>query len=155
MKKQFISILFLLITTVAIGQEILIGKVVKVADGDTITILTSDFSQVPIRLQGIDCPEKAQDFGKVAKQFTSDLVFGKIVKVEVVDSDRYGRAIGIVTLPDGKVLNNELLKAGLAWHYIQYDHSKKMNDLEAQAKSKRLGLWLQPNAVAPWLFRRK
>ncbi|MDA2912008.1 thermonuclease family protein, partial [Nitrospiraceae bacterium AH_259_D15_M11_P09] len=75
------------------------GRVVGVADGDTITVLHNGKGE-RIRLHGIDCPEKRQAFGKRTKQFTSTLVFGNTVTVEVVDRDRYGRTVGVVLLPD-------------------------------------------------------
>src|SRR2546430_1057502 len=95
------------------------GKVVGVADGDTLTVLHNGRGE-KIRLYGIDCPERGQPFGTVAKQFTSALVFGKEVTVAVQDSDKYGRKIGEVKLLDGRVLNRELVKAGLAWWYRHY-----------------------------------
>ncbi len=73
-----------------------------------------------IRLHGVDCPEKRQPFGNRAKQFTSTLVFGTTVTVQVVDRDRYGRTVGEVLLPDGRSLNRELVKAGFAWWYRRY-----------------------------------
>lgn len=149
MLKRSIVILFLLISSIAIPQNILQGKVVAIADGDTITLLTADNKQVKIRLHGIDCPEKNQDFGTKAKQFTSNLVFGKIVKVVVTDTDRYGRSVGLVILPDGKVLNKELLKAGLAWHYKYYNKSQEFAELEEQAKKDKIGIWSMDNAIAP------
>lgn len=72
------------------------GRVIRVADGDTITILTEGKEQKRIRLYGIDCPEKKQPFGQKAKQFTSNKVFGELVEVEEKDIDRYGRTVGIV-----------------------------------------------------------
>ena len=152
--KYIYTILFLFLSIISIAHEIVSGKVVKVADGDTITILTADFIQIKIRLHGIDCPEKSQDFGTKAKQFTSDQCFGKAVIVKITDTDRYGRSIGVVTLPNGKTLNKELLKAGLAWHYKHYDQSKEYSDLEISARNKKIGIWSIPNAVAPWDFRR-
>ena len=154
MSRFSFSLCFLCIAFIAFAAEILTGKVVAVADGDTITILNSNFQQVKIRLHGIDCPEKSQDFGQKAKQFTSDLCYGKTVEVQALDTDRYGRTIGLVTLPDGKILNKELLKAGLAWHYTHYDKSQEFAILEATAKKNKVGLWVQPNAIAPWDFRR-
>jgi len=127
---------------------------VKIADGDTITILTAELHQIKIRLHGIDCPEKNQDFGNKAKQFTSNQCIGKAVIVKIMDTDRYGRAIGLVALPNGKTLNKELLKAGLAWHYKHYDQSKEYADLENSAKDKKIGIWSIANPVAPWDFRR-
>ncbi len=90
------------------------GRVVGVSDGDTITVLSKG-KPVRIRLHGIDCPEKRQAFGNRAKQATSKLVFGQTVTVHVMDKDRYGRTVGEVILPDGRVLNQELVKAGFAW----------------------------------------
>jgi endonuclease YncB( thermonuclease family) len=72
------------------------GKVVAIADGDTFTLLTSENNSIKIRLHGIDCPEKKQDFGQVAKQKLSDLVFRKNVRAIKKDVDRYGRTIALV-----------------------------------------------------------
>ena len=94
------------------------GKVVGVADGDTITVLR-DKEQVRIRLYGIDTPERGQAFGKKAKQFTSRMVFGKVVEVHQMDTDRYGRTVALVSV-DKQLLNKELVKAGLAWVYDRY-----------------------------------
>src|SRR4051812_23773570 len=80
------------------------GKVVGIADGDTITVLR-DRTQVRIRLHGVDSPESGQAFGTKAKAFTSDLVFGKVVTVHPLETDRYGRTVAEVTLSDGRILN--------------------------------------------------
>lgn len=93
------------------------GKVISIQDGDTITVLKGKTSY-RIRLDGIDCPEKNQAFGNKARQFTSDMVFGKEVLVKYQTKDRYGRYLGIVHAPGGKILNHELLKAGLALQAI-------------------------------------
>lgn len=128
------------------------GKVVGVADGDTFTLLTKENKQIKIRLHGIDCPEKKQDYGQVAKQFTSDAIYGKEVCVDETDIDRYGRTIGIVHY-EGKILNEELLKAGLAWHYKKYDSSPKLAAMEETAHKQKKGLWSMASAIAPWEFR--
>lgn len=154
MKNFIISLIFLFITNLAVGQETITGKVVKIADGDTFTILVEGNKQVKVRFHGIDCPESKQDFGTRAKQFTSELAFSKIVNVQVKDIDRYGRTIGIVILPDGKILNEELLRVGLAWHYKHYDKSEKYAALENQAKASKVGIWSMKNQTAPWEFRR-
>ena len=106
-----------------------------------------------IRLHGIDCPEKRQAFGKRAKQLTSNLVFGKTVTVQVVDHDRYGRTVGVVLLPDGRSLNHELVRAGLAWMYRRYTNDRSLSDLEEEARVARRGLWADPHAVPPWEWR--
>ncbi len=106
-----------------------------------------------IRLHGIDCPEKRQAFGKRAKQFTSTLVFGNTVTVQVLDRDRYGRTVGVVLLPDGRSLNHELVRAGLAWMYRRYTNDQSLSDLEEEARVARRGLWADPHAVPPWEWR--
>ncbi len=129
------------------------GRVVGVADGDTITVLSKG-KPVRIRLHGIDCPEKRQAFGKRAKQFTSRLTYGKEVTVKDHGLDRYGRTIGDVLLPDGRVLNRELVKAGFAWWYRRYaPDDETLAQLEREARGAQRGLWADPHAVPPWEWR--
>jgi micrococcal nuclease len=133
----------------------LTGKVIGISDGDTITVL-QDKTQYKIRLYGIDCPESHQDFGTKAKQFTSDLVFGKQVKVVQQDMDRYGRTVGIVYTGDVCV-NQEIIKNGFAWLYQRYCDTpicQEWSKLEQQARIGKIGLWSQPNPIPPWEFRR-
>ena len=134
--------------------EILTGKVVSVADGDTITFLVNE-TQHRIRLHGIDCPEGGQPFGTKAKQFTSELAFGQTVTARVVDTDRYGRLVCRVTLPDGKDLSAELVRAGLAWWYQRYaPDDKELAKLEIEAREAKRGLWADPKPVPPWEWRK-
>lgn len=137
-----------------IVSKIVEGKVISIADGDTITILTKNKDQIKIRLHGIDCPEKKQPFGMAAKQFTSDLVFGKAIKVKITDTDRYGRSIGIVYLNNSEILNEKILVAGFAWHYKKYDQNSAWAELENMARKKKVGIWSDPNAIAPWDWRK-
>ena len=133
------------------------GKVVGVADGDTITVL-HDKQPQKIRLYGIDCPEKRQPFGNRAKQFTSQLVFGKLVEVKPVTMDRYGRTVAFVQLKN-ILVNEELIKAGLAWIYRRYCKLPVCDDrwdgLEVEAISGKRGLWRDSGYVPPWDFRRQ
>lgn len=149
MKTLLIFLSFILLSS----SEIITGKVVKVSDGDTITILTEKNEQVRIRFSGVDCPEKSQEFGQKAKEFTANLCAGKQVKVISQSKDRYGRVLGVVMV-DGVNVNKELLKEGLAWHYKQYDKSKEFANLESQARRKKIGLWAEKNPIAPWEFRK-
>jgi micrococcal nuclease len=132
-------------------QEI-VGRVVSIADGDTFTMLFKS-EQVKIRLHGIDCPERGQDFSNTAREFLADLVFGKDVVVRKMDTDRYGRTIGMVFI-DGINVNERLLGAGLAWHYKSYDNNSEWSQLENQARDKRAGLWSHPNPIPPWEYRK-
>ena len=138
--------------------EILRGKVVKIADGDTLTVLDKSNRQHKIRLIGIDAPERKQAFGTVSRQNLADFVFGKTVAVEWHKQDRYQRVLGKVLL-DGQDVNLKQIKAGLAWHYKRYDKDQQLADrrlyAEAQkaASLKGIGLWSDPAPVAPWDFR--
>lgn len=133
------------------------GRVVGVADGDTITVLTADKQQIKVRLYGIDCPEKKQAYGGRAKDFTGAAVFGRHVHVETLGCDRYGRTLGIVSGPDGRILNRELLVNGLAWVYGRYckrPECAQWSDDEAAARSARRGLWRHKNPLPPWEWRK-
>jgi micrococcal nuclease len=108
-----------------------------------------------IRLWGIDCPEAKQAFGTRAKQFTGDLAFGKMVTVQVRDVDRYKRTVAEIMLPDGRNLNRELVRVGLAWWYQRYArHEAVLADLEAEARAAHRGLWADKDPIPPWEFRK-
>jgi micrococcal nuclease len=157
LKKTCVAIVLLVLTLAAHAHpdDIIVGKVVSVADGDTITILENR-TQHRIRLFGIDAPERHQDFGNRSKQFAADLVFDQQVRVVKQDTDRYGRIVGIVYV-GGLCVNEELLKNGLAWvyrHYCKIPVCMDWLDLEMQARAGRIGLWSHSNPIPPWEFRR-
>lgn len=130
------------------------GKVIGVMDGDTIEVLNSDNKPIRVRLAAIDCPEKAQPFGSKAKQFTASLCFGKVVTVKPTGTDQYGRTLANIILPDGRSLNEEILRSGFAWHYKKYSSDEKLSLLEKEASKNKIGLWIDPNPIAPWDFRK-
>ncbi|MDG1453972.1 MAG: thermonuclease family protein [Methylophilaceae bacterium] len=143
----------------SIDAKELIGQVIKVVDGDTITILDANKEQFKIRLSGIDAPEKKQAFGNVSKQSLSEMIAGKEVTIDYNKRGRYGRIIGKVLL-DSKDINLEQVKRGLAWHYKQYEREQEVGDraLYAQeeylAQKDNLGLWKDKNPIPPWDFRK-
>lgn len=128
-------------------------RVISIKDGDTIELL-KDGKPLRVRLYGVDAPEKNQNFGTRARQFTSELVFGQAVQLQVKDTDRYGRTVGIIYLPDGRSLNKELVRAGFAWHYKAYSKDPALAALEIEAREARRGLWVDPSPTAPWDFRK-
>lgn len=130
------------------------AKVIGIKDGDTILVLLSDKSQKTLRLAEVDCPESGQPFGKNAKQYTSDQVFGKTIKFIQTDVDRYGRTIAKVYYGNEKYLSEEIIRAGLGWQYFRYSANKKLGDLENIARNKKVGLWKDSKMVAPWEFRK-
>ena len=110
-----------------VQADTLLGKVIHVADGDTITVLDDTHTQHKVRLAGIDAPEKRQAFGNVSKQSLADMVAGQSVAVEWVKVDKYGRKLGKV-LVAGLDCNLVQVKRGLAWHYTKYQREQSPND---------------------------
>jgi micrococcal nuclease len=140
--RPFLLLLILGLCSSCAHNKTLKGLVVGVSDGDTITVLKRK-TPYKVRLDGIDCPEKKQPFGKQAKEFTSQMVFGKKVKVKVTGIDRYKRTLGTVFTPDGTNLNESLIINGLAWHYVRYSkdtHLKKLEKVSEKVSSLDIGL---------------
>jgi endonuclease YncB( thermonuclease family) len=142
------------------GSQTLTGRVVRVADGDTITVLDSNDTQHRIRLEGIDAPESHQAFGAQSKKSLSEMVFGKDVTVVYQKTDQYGRLVGKILL-GGKDINLEQVKAGMAWHYKEYQREQTPEDRELYARSEdeahaaRRGLWQDPDPIEPSAFRKE
>jgi micrococcal nuclease len=127
--------------------------VVSVIDGDTIEVLQYQKPE-RIRLNGIDCPEKAQTFGQRAKQATSELVFGKDVMLQTYGRDRHGHTIADVFLPDGRKVSQVLVKNGWCWWSRKYaPRDVILEELERRARADRSGLWTDPHPLPPWLYR--
>jgi endonuclease YncB( thermonuclease family) len=134
------------------------GLVVGISDGDTITIRDEQNRTSKIRLQGIDAPEKRQDFSNVSRQHLAQLVAGKEVDVEYEKLDQHGRIVGKVMVNDLDVCL-EQIKAGLAWHYKYYEGEQTASDreeyatAETRARAAKLGLWQYAAPTPPWDFR--
>ncbi len=152
MKTLFFSLL-LMIPSMLFAQ-VLSGKVVKIADGDTFTLLVNNHEQVKVRLDGIDAPEKKQAFGNKAKQYLSSMIWGVPVTVKVLKKDRYGRSIGKVSTAKVKDVNLEMIKAGYAWHYKEYNKDKSYASAENNARKRKLGIWKDKNPIKPQVFRK-
>lgn len=157
LKIVFIAILFMLsalTTIVADNADSWQGQVVRISDGDVITVKHSD-NHERLRLYGIDAPEMEQPFGLDAYNFIFNRVNMETVEVNPTGIDPYGRTIAWVYYwEDGnrKCLNEEVLKAGLAWHYKKYSKDQNLADLEKEARTKKVGLWADP--IPPWEFRK-
>lgn len=137
------------------SEETPVYKVVRIKDGDTFVLLADNQEQV-VRLAHIDCPEKKQPFASKAKQFASDLCFGKYVTVQHHNQyDRYRRLIAEIILPDGRNVNRELIKEGLAWHFKKYSADTNYAVLEIKAREEKTGLWSEKNPIAPWMWRKR
>jgi micrococcal nuclease len=145
-------LLFLSLPAIAFAN--FTGRVIAVKDGDTVVVLDGSYRQVKVRLQGIDAPEYKQPYGMAAKKYAKSLVYRKMVTVREAGTDRYGRTLGDLILPDGRSMQEEMLRAGYAWHYTHYDSSQRLADLESDARSAGRGLWADLNPTPPWEYRR-
>jgi endonuclease YncB( thermonuclease family) len=128
-------------------------RVVKIADGDTLTALSADLQQVKCRLYGIDAPEKKQAYGQASKLSLAELSFGRTAQIDIVGRDRYGRAICRVAVA-GVDVNKEQIARGMAWMYREYASDPGYSNVETVAQSRRIGLWREARPVPPWAFRR-
>ena len=140
----------------------LTGKVVQVSDGDTINILI-DRETHRIRLASIDAPETShgsarpgQSFGEASRKNLAEYVAGKTLTLTCYEKDRYGR--DVCDVPVGETTANRLqVEKGMAWANQQgggkYLRDRSLIELEKQARAQKLGLWAEPNAVAPWVWR--
>jgi endonuclease YncB( thermonuclease family) len=130
------------------------GRVINVADGDTITILTASRERIRVRLAEIDAPEKGQPWAQRSKQLLSKLVFGKVISVTTRGKDQYGRTLGKVYI-DGTNVNSEMVRSGAAWAYRDYLTDYSLVSREAEARKSRSGLWAQDErqTVPPWEWR--
>jgi len=99
--------------------ETLVGRVVTVSEGDTVTVLYTTHTQHKVRQSGIDAPEKRQPYGDASKRSFSTLVIDREVTIEWYKQDKYGRIVGKVRL-DSRDVCLEQIKAGMAWHFVKY-----------------------------------
>jgi endonuclease YncB( thermonuclease family) len=153
--KIAISLMSLWFAAASPAMAPLSGQVVAVHDGDTLSV-QSGLSLHKVRLSDVDAPEMGQVFGKQARQFTERMALGHQVRVNVSMVDVHDRRIGEVIIDDGWVLNEELVHAGLAWHYrVHPIKNERLQKLEQYAFSNKLGLWVEREPLPPWEFRRE
>jgi len=154
-----IFIFLLLLLPACVPANELAGKVVHVSDGDSIIVL-ADEVQHKVRLGAIDAPERLQAFGNKSKKSLAELIAGKHVTVSYNKRDKYGRIVGKVYVQNMDV-GLEQVKRGMAWFYRHYENELEPEDRAAYAQAEdlarrdRLGLWIDPQPVPPWEFRRQ
>lgn len=135
------------------------GMVVRVSDGDTITLIDSNQRKYRVRFLGIDAPEKNQKYGQICGRSLKSKLEGNNVVVEYRNKDRYGRILGTVFF-DGHNINLEQISEGCAWFYRYYSGNVSWKwrdaykDAENKARSNRNGLWKDSHPTPPWDFRK-
>lgn len=151
-RMRLVLSLVLAFVALPAAAQTVTGKVVGIADGDTLTILTPQRAQLKVRLDGIDAPEDGQEFSAAAKRALSALTSGKTVTLQVSGTDRYERTLGTV-IADGQNVNLVMVRAGFAWHFVKYSDDEDLAAAERAARSERRGLWADLRPIAPWDYR--
>ncbi|WP_313380289.1 thermonuclease family protein [Proteiniphilum saccharofermentans] len=152
--RQILLLTFLFVCLQVYPQDEIHGRSVRVADGDTFTLLDDNNVQHRIRLEGIDAPEQGQAFGNRSREYLSNLIVGKRLKATYKEKDRYGRILGKVSTDSIKDINLEMIKAGMAWHYSYYNKEEEYAEVHEQAKKSRAGLWIDKNPINPYEWRK-
>lgn len=129
------------------------GKVIKIVDGDTFDLLIEDKTTIRIRMNGIDCPERKQDYYQVCKDALAKCIFDKNVTLITHGKDRYTRTIADVFYKNENI-NLDMLKNGFAWHYKKYSSDPIMAKAEEDARKAKIGLWSMKDPIAPWNYRK-
>lgn len=133
---------------------LLVGLVIAIADGDTLTVLNADKEQVRVRLAEIDAPESGQAHGDRSRQSLIDLCRRADATVRVTDTDRYGRTVGRITC-NGVDANAEQVRRGMAWVYDQHVIDRRLYRLQDEARSAGRGLWAESSPTPPWDWRQQ
>jgi endonuclease YncB( thermonuclease family) len=138
------------------------GRVTRVVDGDTVEVTRPAakgcITIQKVRIRGVDAPEKAQPYGKMATRFTAAYLFNHNVTVKVKEKDRYGRWVADLCRGKSKYrcVSYQLVRKGWAWWYRKYEPKNKLlKRAEAKARKQKLGLWAGKNPLEPWLWRQK
>lgn len=135
------------------------GTVIRIADGDTLTVLDAGHHPIRVRILGIDAPEKQQPFGERARQSLAELAFNQVASLSETRTDRYGRTVAKVEV-NGRDIGLEQIRRGYAWHYKAYERDQpredrtRYADAERSAKQQRAGLWLNATPTPPWDWRK-
>ncbi len=137
-----------------VKEESIEGDITKVIDGDSIKVRTSDGMEYEIQIEGTDAPELKQPFGKESAEALQKMLGTSKVKVTWQKKDNFERLLAQVYVED-KHINSEMIRTGNAWHFKRYNQSKKLADLEIEAKKEKLGLWGTDNPQAPWDYRKE
>ena len=130
-------------------------KVIKITDGDTVNLLTEHYQTIKVRLDGIDAPERGQEYSNKSTKALGSILGGggKKVHLESLGKDKYDRTIGKIYLPDGTYVNEELVKKGFAWQYIKYNTDEELKAAQEKAQRAKLGLWRGDSPISPWEYR--
>lgn len=149
--RMAISGCLLVLWSLGVGASDWRGRVVRVHDGDTVTVARAGF-EATVRLDEIDAPELGQAYGSQSRQSLVGLCLNRPAEIHGLGEDKYGRVLGRVSCA-GTDANAEQVRRGYAWFYVQYGRDMALRDYEASARTRRVGLWAASRPEPPWEFR--
>jgi len=152
MRARTLLLALLLVAPAAWG-ETFVGKVVKVSDGDTLTVLV-ERKQITVRLLEIDAPEKKQAFGQRSRESLAQMCAAQVATVNASGRDKYGRVLGRVQC-QGLDANAEQVRRGMAWVFDRYVTDRSLYALQNEARAAHVGLWADKHPTAPWDWRKQ
>ena len=129
-------------------------------DGDSFVGKRQNGQSVPVRISGIDAPERGQSGSRQADRALRSMLGERLLELRVVKRDRYGRLVGRL-LADGTDVGLQLVRQGLAWHFKRYEHEqapgvrRQYRQAQRSARDQGIGIWKNPNALPPWEWRRQ
>ncbi len=127
-----------------------LARVTYVPDGDSL-VVTRGGEEIRVRLWGIDAPEKGQVMASASRSLTEQLCLRHDVELVEHGTDKYDRLLAEV-YADGVYVNQELLRAGLAWCFD--NRHVELLQLEQEARAKQIGIWSELNPMRPSDWRR-
>lgn len=143
--------LLLAVCAVAHAGDALVGKVIHIADGDTLTLL-SQGERFQVTLLGIDAPERGQPYGAESKRCLGELALGKTAHVVETERNTHGALVGRVRV-GGLDVGAAMVERGCAWVHRDHRHDAAALGEEARAGRRQLGLWANAGAISPWEWR--
>src|SRR5215510_9937312 len=152
MRARGLLLVLLVLVTPAWGDTFT-GKVVRVSDGDTLTVLV-DRKQISVRLLEIDAPEKKQAFGQRSRESLAQMCAAQVATVNASSRDKYGRVLGRVQC-QGLDANAEQVRRGMAWVFDRYVTDRSLYALQNEARAAHVGLWADKHPTAPWDWRKQ
>ena len=160
MSRFLLNVGFLLLLSPSVSfSEQFNGRIIHVADGDTVTLLTESKQKIRIRISGIDAPEKAQPYGNRSKQNLERLAHSKDAFADCPKKDKYKRHVCKV-LVDNIDVGLQQIRDGFAWWYRAYSNEQSAEartayeNAEIAASKAAIGLWKDDSSVPPWEWRK-
>lgn len=156
--RSVMTALFFSVPVLADANELVVGTVNRVVDGDTLHAVV-DGKEITVRMAGIDAPESKQPYGAQSLAALSSLTLGKSCTIDIDTIDRYGRKVAFVLCDSNVSVNEVMVGQGKAWVYRRYAKGcrgefQSLCSAEKESRDAKIGLWEDPAPTPPWIWRK-